>query len=150
MIKGFANLAELENQDILLSILRSQLVIMRAVKASSAKEKLTLQQFGVLRFLAQKGAHPMNAISEELKVSPPDITGIVDRLEAKGLLKRVASIDDRRRTDIVLTVKGKRTHQKIREDYSLSLQDSLAKALTPAEQETLAKLLEKLTKEIYV
>jgi DNA-binding MarR family transcriptional regulator len=135
-------------QDFLASILRSQVRVLRAVKASAATQDLTLQQFGVLRFLFQRGDMPMNALGEELIVRPPVITGIVDRLEAKGFVKRQESLADRRKTDVILTDKGNKAYQKVREDYRVSLREALSRSLIPAEQETLARLLERFAREI--
>jgi DNA-binding MarR family transcriptional regulator len=137
-------------QDFLTSILRSQLRVLRLVRASADLESLTLQQLGVLRFLSQRGETPMNALTDELMVSPPVITGIVDRLEAKGLVKRQESAVDRRKTQISLTEKGDKVFRKVREDYRHSLRESLSRSLTPAEQETLARLLARFAREIHI
>jgi MarR family transcriptional regulator, organic hydroperoxide resistance regulator len=90
----------------------------------------------------------MNALGDELMVRPPVITGIVDRLEAKGLVKRRESISDRRRTDVNLTERGNKAYQKVREDYRFSLREALGRSLTPVEQETLARLLVRFVREI--
>jgi MarR family transcriptional regulator, 2-MHQ and catechol-resistance regulon repressor len=138
------------SQDILVSILRSQRAIFGAIRESSLREKLTLQQFGILRLLSHYKSLPMNALSDELKVTRPDITGIVDRLEKKALVKRIERSTDRRTTDLVITEKGKKLYGKIRECYSSLLQESLERSLTPQEQETLARLLRRLAREIPV
>jgi len=90
----------------------------------------------------------MNALSDLLKVSPPVVTGIVDRVEAKKLIKRNPSSADRRRTEIVLTEKGKRAYQNISEEYRKLVLDSLKYSLSREEQETLAGLLVKFSREI--
>lgn len=141
----------LVRQDFLATILRSQVRLLRAVRASAASEGLTLQQFGTLRFLFQRGEGvPMNSLCDELMVSPPVITGIVDRLEAKGFVKRHESPDDRRKTEIILTNDGDKAYRKVRENYRLSLRAALGRALTLGEQETLARLLVKFAQEIYL
>ncbi len=141
---------EQENQDILVTILRSQILIFRVVKASAATEGLTIQQFGVLRILSLRGALPMNALGEELMVRPPVITGIVDRLEAKGLVKRTGDSSDRRKTEILLNDEGKKVYRKVRGDYATSLHGSLQRSLTLVEQERLAGLLRKFVAEIHI
>ena len=80
--------AELVHEDFLASILRSQLRVLRAVRIIAATEDPTLQQFGVLRILSQRGLAAMNVLGDELMVRPPVITGIIDRLEMKGFVKR--------------------------------------------------------------
>jgi len=132
---------------VLLAILSSERAIIRAMTASAAEEDITLQQFSVLGVLSRLGAVPMSRLSEELRVSPPNITGVVDRLEKKELVKRETNPGDRRKREIKLTEKGAGLYERVREGYSDSLQASL-EALTPDEQETLSKLLRKMVKEI--
>jgi DNA-binding MarR family transcriptional regulator len=141
---------EERNRDILSRILRAQVVVLRKVRLSASRQDLTVQQFGVLRFLSQRGPVPMYALGEELLVSPPVVTGIIDRLEAKGLVAREESLDDRRMTRIKLTNEGNLAHRKVREDYRSSLQGSLKRSLSQSEQETLADLLSRFSKEIRV
>ena len=137
-----------EDKDIVVTILRSQVTILRAVRSMAAREGLTIQQFGVLRLLSRLGDVPMSALSEELKVSPPVITGIIDRLEKKSLVKREGSSSDRRMTEIILTENGKKLYRKIQGDYRWTIHESLGRSLTMDEQQTLARLLKKFAREI--
>jgi DNA-binding MarR family transcriptional regulator len=132
---------------VLLTILSSERAILRAMTANAAKDDLTLQQFSVLRVLARVGPMPMGKLSEELRVTPPNITGVVDRLERKELVTRTGDARDRRMKEIKLTPRGAEVYEKVRRGYSEDLQGSLD-SLTPEEQEILAQLLRKLTKEI--
>jgi len=134
--------------DFLSSILRSQVGILKVVRASAGLQGLTLQQFSVLRFLKLRESVPMNALSDELMVSAPVITGIVDRLESKGLVKRGGSSVDRRRTEIALTDVGNKAYLRVREGYRLPLREALGRSLTHSEQETLARLLVRFSREI--
>ncbi len=70
----------------------------------------TLPRFDVLAALARGDrAMRMSDLSGELRVSNGNVTGIVDRLEAEGLVARLAAEGDRRATLVRLTAKG-RTH----------------------------------------
>jgi DNA-binding MarR family transcriptional regulator len=132
---------------VLLTILSSERAIIRAMTASAAKDGLTLPQFSVLGVLARVGPVPMSRLSAELRVTPPNVTGMVDRLERKELVRRLASPGDRRKKEIRLTAKGESLYERVRNGYSASIQESLD-ALTREEQEILAKLLRKLRNEI--
>ncbi len=121
--------------------------MLRGIVTSIRRDDITLQQAALIRILVQNGPTSMHKLSEELMVTPPNITGIVDRLEQKGLVERIESKQDRRKTEIMLTAKGEALHQKVREDYRESLGKSLA-SLTHDEQETLALLLAKLSEEV--
>jgi DNA-binding MarR family transcriptional regulator len=130
-----------DNEDIVVTVLRSQLAIVRAVRSVANKEGLSMQQFGVLRLLALKGPIAMNILGEELKVSPPVITGIVDRLEGKRFVQRRASTADRRRTEIWLLKDGMGVYRRIQTGYRRLLHESLESSLSPREQDQLANLL---------
>jgi MarR family transcriptional regulator, organic hydroperoxide resistance regulator len=92
----------------------------------------------------------MNALSDELMVSAPVVTGIIDRLESKGLVKRGGTSTDRRRIEIALTDSGNRAYQRVREGYRAPLREALGRSLTHSEQETLSKLLARFSREIPV
>jgi DNA-binding MarR family transcriptional regulator len=51
-------------------------------------------------------AVPMGDLAELLKCDPSNVTGVVDRLEARGLVERRAAASDRRVRTLVLTAEG--------------------------------------------
>ena len=69
---------------------------------------LTTSQYNVLRIL--RGSHPAaltcGAIGERTIARDPDVTRLVDRLHAGGLVKRSRSEDDRRVVEVHITTKG--------------------------------------------
>jgi DNA-binding MarR family transcriptional regulator len=137
-------------QEIVSTILRAQVLMLRRLRASTLKEGLTIQQFGVLRLLCQRGSLTMITLSKELAVTPPVVTGIVDRLEEKKFVRRTWSASDRRKVGMELTSSGRKAYIGISEEYRRSTEESLRKSLTSAEQKTLANLLGKFVKEILV
>jgi DNA-binding MarR family transcriptional regulator len=67
----------------------------------------TLPRFDVLAMLQRSGTGlKMSELSEALMVSNGNVTGIVDRLVADGLVIRVSIKGDRRATLVRLTPKG--------------------------------------------
>ncbi|TDK47455.1 MarR family winged helix-turn-helix transcriptional regulator [Antarcticimicrobium luteum] len=70
----------------------------------------TLPRFDVMSALARSPEGlKMSQISDMLRVSNGNVTGIVDRLTDEGLALRVAVPGDRRASQVRLTAKGKRT-----------------------------------------
>src|SRR5262245_24270756 len=69
---------------------------------------LTASQYNVLRIL--RGSHPdaltAGEIGERSIARDPDITRLVDRLDARGLVKRARSEEDRRVVEVQITAKG--------------------------------------------
>lgn len=85
----------------------------------------------------------LNEISQRLCVSPASLTGLVDRLEEAGYLKRVPHPEDRRATLAVLTDPGRALYQETYPSHIASV-EHLMSALSREEQEVLADLLGRL------
>src|SRR5258706_12028471 len=73
--------------------------------AKLAELHLTLPQAMLLRQLGD--ALPMNEAAGKLHCDPSNVTGIVDRLEARGLIARQHLITDRRVKHLALTPAGR-------------------------------------------
>jgi DNA-binding MarR family transcriptional regulator len=123
------------------------MAVYKAMRSNIAEELstegLTPPQFGLLRAVAKRGAMSLNRISQEMLVTPPNITGVVDRLEAKLLVRRVANKEDRRATIIELTSEGRRLQENVAKRYGVFMKQALS-AFTHSEQATLRNLLLKL------
>ena len=119
----------------------------RAIAEKLSMEGLTHPQFLALRAIAKKGAIGMRKISDELLVTPANVTGIVDRLQEKGLITRATRKGDRRASVIELTKEGKATHRAAALRYGKLMQTAV-EALTLEEQDVLRRLLEKLQREM--
>jgi DNA-binding MarR family transcriptional regulator len=68
---------------------------------------LSLVHLHVLTVLEAEGAVPMGALAESLDVSQASATGIVDRMEQRGLIVRRRDEDDRRVIRVALTADGR-------------------------------------------
>jgi DNA-binding MarR family transcriptional regulator len=75
-------------------------------------------QLHSLRLLEPDAETPMRALAQQLFCDPSNVTGIVDRLEARGLIERVGSDRDRRVRIIRLTPEGKRVRAGVVERMS--------------------------------
>ncbi|HUG85720.1 MAG TPA: MarR family transcriptional regulator [Euzebya sp.] len=58
---------------------------------------------------------PMGLLAESLHCDASNVTGIVDRLEERGLMERVVDPDDRRRKNLVLTAAGRRGSEQLKD-----------------------------------
>ena len=129
------------------AIIATYRVMQRSMAEMLAREGLTQPQFYALRVIAKRGPTPMKTISDELFVTAANVTGIVDRLESKGLIERTAHREDRRATIIGLTLKGRELQDGVAKKYSRFMQRVLQR-FTKEEQETLRDLLAKLQEEM--
>ena len=92
------------------ALFKSMRRIARAIEMHSRRIDrelgLTLPQHVVLSSVRDLGEVTSRAISEEADVSPATVVGILDKLEAKGLIERYRSTKDRRIVHTRLTAKG--------------------------------------------
>ena len=67
---------------------------------------LTMPQITAIRLVAHAGSLTMSQICAEMNASPSTVAGIIDRLEAAGIVERVRSEEDRRVIYVHLAAKG--------------------------------------------
>ena len=98
------------NESIIKDIVES---IRRLVRAEYLDSKKMSKQFGltgpqsqVLRLLIKNGSLSSADLSRKMYVTPSNVTGIIDRLEKKGLVERIRKQGDRRVANITLTNSG--------------------------------------------
>ncbi|MFH1094105.1 MAG: MarR family transcriptional regulator [Candidatus Omnitrophota bacterium] len=72
-----------------------------------AKGKISAPQYLVLDLIVKQGAMKMTRLADELAVSLPAMSGLVDRLYKIKLIKRIYPEKDRRVITIDVTPKGK-------------------------------------------
>ncbi len=109
-------------------------------EAVAEKHGLTSVQAKVLMFLDE--ATPMNRIADTLCCDPSNITGVVDRLEERGLLAREEAPTDRRMKLLHVTSAGK----KMRDAFAHALFADVPgmKGLSPAQVADLHRSLARL------
>ena len=102
---------------------------------------VTLPQFEVLCELHVRDKPVvMSRLSEQLNVTSSNLTGVVDRLERKGLARRFRSKTDRRVQYIEMTSAGKTAYLDISADNALWVARAFTE-LTDSEVVELQKLL---------
>ncbi len=106
---------------------------------------LTPPQFGVLETLAHLGPMKMCEIGTKLLMSGANVTGVVDRLEKKGLVQRVMDAEDRRMFLIHLTDEGSKLITKFFPRHAEQI-EAFTGVLSTKEQRQLTALLKKLGK----
>lgn len=126
------------------------IVLSRAQKAISETTNQFFQQqglnpteFAVLELLYHKGRQPLQQIGNKILLASGSITYVVDKLEKRGLLKRVSCPTDRRVTYAEISEEGATFMSEIFPQHEKELHE-LMSVLTPEEKETAIELLKKL------
>ena len=110
---------------------------------SIAHTGLGATDFAILEALLHKGPMPVNTIGKKLLLTSGSITTAVDRLVAKGLVRRGDDPADRRVRIVELTREGQKVIGPAFARHEKDL-ERIASVLTPAERTTLVNLLRKL------
>jgi len=87
--------------------------ILAQADARLAAYDLTHAQWLPLFKLAMKDCDTIAMLSRELELDPGAMTRSLDRLEAKGLVRRERSTEDRRVVHLVLTEEGRKVARKV-------------------------------------
>lgn len=85
---------------------------------------------------------PMRALAEQLRCDPSNVTGIADRLEGRGLVRREPDPDDRRVKLLVTTPDGEAMRREL--ETALHATSPFIRALSRAERRLLRDLLVKI------
>ncbi|MGG8406960.1 MarR family winged helix-turn-helix transcriptional regulator [Streptomyces sp. 12297] len=112
----------------------------RDFAAAAAHYGLTSTQARVLAQL--NGPLPMRGLAALLVCDASNVTGIVDRLEARDLVRREADPADRRVKNVVATDAGREIIRRVREEMQAT--HSALDTLDATESATLYGLLERL------
>ncbi len=92
-----------------LSIIRTADLLTRALALTLKEHGLTQTQYNVLRILRGAGAEglPSGEVAERMITREPDITRLLDRMEARGWVHRRKDPEDRRITRAGITLAGR-------------------------------------------
>jgi DNA-binding MarR family transcriptional regulator len=93
--------------------------------------RLSLVHLNVMMTIDADGPLPMGALAEAMDVSQASVTGIVDRMEQRGLVERQRDGEDRRVVKVALTDEGRQ----------------LIGSLAAQRREHMAQLLDDLTED---
>src|SRR3982751_6768190 len=103
---------------------------------------LSAVQCHVLHLIEPEQPTPMNRLADALSCDASNVTGLVDRLESRGLVRRRASADDRRVKVLALTPTGSRLRAQLLE--RMTAQEHPLSRLSARDRRALVRILERL------
>lgn len=128
---GKVNRKDVEEVQVLFS------QIMRTLRAHPSRKMVahhtTFAQMKVLWLLGAKGPFTMGEVARMLSVTRPTATSIVDKLVARGLIRRERDEDDRRVVKLKLLPKGTRILSTKRKHFAGRIA-SILQALSETER----------------
>lgn len=116
----------------------------RELRKETEQLGITARQATLLWLVKQGAGLSLAELAAEEGISPPAMSGHVDRLELAGLLERVRSEEDRRRVGLKVTDEGTRVLRSVRTRRTIWLTDRLG-ALERAELDAIDAAIPALT-----
>ena len=131
-------------------LLGAQALALRAIETQlAAAGQPALAWYDVLLELERAGGElRVGELGERLVVEPHNVTRLVDRLEAKGLLKRRRAADDQRGVCAVLTQKGAAVRKAMWTHYRDAVRQAFGATLSPRDAETLTVILKGIIRHL--
>ena len=108
----------------------------------AAALELSPTQCHVLHLIEPGRPIPMGQLAETLACDASNVTGLVDRLESRGLVRRRPSAEDRRVKVLDLTPTGSRLRTLLLD--RMTTPPATLRRLSPREQRTLVRILSRL------
>jgi len=93
--------------DAYVKLLRAGRSVLARVEPRLAAASLTPTQFGVMEAILHKGPLGQRELSRKVLTSAGNMTDLVDKLEARGLVRRARQKSDRRAVNVELTPVGR-------------------------------------------
>ena len=135
---------ELKKLDI--EIGQKLFAITKANKITIAPSPL---QGRILRYLLENEEKNINQTELEnaLNISKATISGTLNTMEKNGIIYRIASGEDGRVKNIVLTPNSKQMHNEMKKSFTL-LEKELSKDISEEELKTFFKIIEKMRENL--
>ena len=113
-------------------------------EAAEQHDLTRMQAFVLAQLLS--GPKPMRSLAENLKCEPSNITGLVDRMEARGLVTREPDPEDRRVKNITATELGRQSFEAVWSGLKFAAEP--LHALGEDERATLRDLLKRIVEAL--
>ncbi len=135
--------------EALVNLVRTNDLLMERVIPLARKYGISAPASNVLGILEGAGeALSPQVISQRLFTHPATVTGLLDSLEKRGLIRRTAHPSDRRKLLIEITDEGRVLHRELLPEILRAEMQWLG-CLTADEQETLTGLLGRIQAHLY-
>ncbi len=133
------------SRKLITTIVKKSTEFTEAIAHVLKEEKITIQQFNVLRILRGRKGDPANLqdVSKDMLHSNSNTTRVVDKLVVKEYAQRVQCSNDRRQIEITITETGLKLLSRL--DLKVDERESeLVKNLSNSEVQVLIEYLKKI------
>lgn len=124
-------------------LLRAGKSVLARIEPLLAQSGLTPTQLGVLEAILHKGPLTQRQLGRKVLTSAGNLTDVIDKLQARGLLRRERSLIDRRSVTVALTPQGRTLIDALFPAHARDIAQTMG-ALSVLELRELGRLLRKL------
>jgi MarR family transcriptional regulator, 2-MHQ and catechol-resistance regulon repressor len=124
-------------------LLRATRAVVGRVEPRLAASGLTVTQFGVLDAILHKGALTQRELRRKVLTSAGNMTDVIDKLERRGLVRRMRDAEDRRSIHVELTEDGRMLVSTLFPAHAADIAAAMG-GLAPSELRALDALLRRL------
>ncbi len=131
------------------ALFRAQVAVLRALHADFPTGEISLNEYDVLFNLSRQPEHQLRIrdINKHLLLSQPSVSRLVDRLTARGLLRKENDPSDARGTIVCLTDEGYALFRRVAVTHSASIVEQM-RSLDTNELAALTALTDKLRRGV--
>jgi DNA-binding MarR family transcriptional regulator len=122
---------------------RASLVIISQFLEGMAKYDLRVVDFSVLSMVSHNPGVTSRQLCSSLNILPPNLVGMINALEKRGIIERLPHPSDGRAMGLHLTEAGLQLMQAAEQTAS-EIELTASARLTPTERKTLMRLLQKI------
>jgi DNA-binding MarR family transcriptional regulator len=128
------------------SLFRAQVAVMRQIASEFPSDVISLNEYDVLFTLSRSENRTLRIreLNENVLLTQPSISRLVDRLTARGLVTKLMDPNDGRGTLVALTDDGFTLFRDAARIHGRSISSRMDAALSPDELAELARLTGKL------
>ncbi|WP_213815511.1 MarR family winged helix-turn-helix transcriptional regulator [Glaciihabitans sp. dw_435] len=132
------------------SLFRAQVTVLRKLNQEFPSGELSLNEYDVLFNLSRQEGHKLRIrdLNRHLLLTQPSVSRLVDRLLARGLVRKESDPGDGRGTFVCLTDEGYALFRRVAVSHSASIARHVGGALTTTELQQLSVLSDKLRRSI--
>jgi DNA-binding MarR family transcriptional regulator len=131
--------------DVVDALAQLSFIVQGALGRVAAEHDLSMIQTRLLGVL--RGRSPgMNELARHLELDKSSVTGLVDRAERRGLVRRRASSADRRGVEVSMTAAGRKIAQHVEAEFERRIA-SIVQILTETERASLSDFASRIVIE---
>jgi DNA-binding MarR family transcriptional regulator len=128
------------------ALFRAQVSVLRTLNAEFPTGELSFNEYDVLFNLSRQPDRQLRLrdLNRHLLLTQPSVSRLVDRLAARGLVRKTSDPGDGRGTIVAMTDEGYEIFRRVAVVHAETIHRRVGAALSTAELHTLATLADKL------